>query len=299
MDARASTHVSSFEVRTSTKDPPKAKAETKDPEVTSPTPVEPEPTPVPSDRSPRQGRVFVEAQDLGDSGPALAGRANRAAADSIVAAGVAHTDAPAGPELRIVLSARDDGGYRLDYQIVYEGKPVDQGQGSSECQLCTENELIAHVEALSREVAPHLIVPEPEPVDPPKDDPPVVVGPAVGGTDDVDRPPLKALGKAGIGVLVVGVVAAGVGAGLVIRKPQHFREPSRATELTTTRPIGWAMLGSGVAVAVVGGVMLAVDLRRNKSKNTAAESSPEPKAEAALHPWVGAGSGGLSLRGRF
>ncbi len=285
------------------KDPVSAKAAAKDPKpvpepTVEPTP-KPEPTPVADDGPQLQGRVFVEAKGLNDDGGAvLAGRANRAADEAIVAAGVEPTSAAAGPELRIVIWPRDEGGYRVEYEIVYDGSPVEDGTGSSECQLCSDQELIEHIRSLASDASPRLTVPR----QPPDTPPPVEPDPPQGPEEPpIETPaPWGAMGKTGLALVIVGVVATGAGIGLGIRQPQHFDDPTRATELTTTRPVGWALLGGGVAVAVTGGILLGLDRRRARAEAAPPEhATATPKVEAALHPWFGPGSGGVGLRGRF
>ncbi len=253
---------------------------------------------------PRVGRIFIDADGLGAAGPVLAGRSMRMAQGALQDQGVTLTTAPAGPELRVVLTLRDGGGYRVEYQIVYDGKTIEAGTGGFDCQLCTEDELVEKVEALVIQVAPKLVVPtrekdpevakDPEPK--PKKDPV-----ADGSTDpivDEENDGLGGKGKAGVALLVVGGLGAIGGVVLVARKPKYFPvgDP-QASMIQTTRPPGWALLGGGVAAVVVGAVLLGIDRKQAKQRE-AARSKPK-KAEAKLHPWLGADGAGLGVYGRF
>ena len=261
---------------------------------------DPVPEPASVDGPPRVGRIYVDADALGDAGPVLAGRAMKVAEDGLQGQAVKITDAPAGPELRVVLSLRDSGGYRVEYEIVYDGEIVRDGTGGFDCQLCTEDELVEKVEALAVQVAPKLVVPEPEveqdlgPGD--------VTDPHGGGTGDdgggggtqdpirdEETGVLGKRGKIGVALLVVGVVGAGASVPFVVREPTELEDDP--TRVRNSRPLGGAALGAGMAVAVVGAVLLALDLRASKNKRS--------ESAAVVHPWVGVGSGGLGVVGRF
>ncbi|MEM9460923.1 MAG: hypothetical protein AAGF11_42560 [Myxococcota bacterium] len=117
-------------------------------------------------------------------------------------------------------------------------------------------------------------------------------------TNDSGRQPLAAMGKAGVGLLVVGGVVVNAGVALLIRQPTYFpRDDPQATYLTTTRPAGWALLGSGVATVVVGAVLLGVERSRARSRSNRVARSR--RRAVVAHPWVAPGSGGVGLLGRF
>lgn len=284
-----------------TKDP------VEDPGVTTPEadPGDPSVPPAGHDGPPRVGRIFVDADGLGDAGPVLAGRATRAAEGGLQGQAVTITDAPAGPELRVVLTMRDSGGYRVEYEIVYDGKTVEDGTGGFDCQLCTEDELVEKVEQLAIQVAPKLVVPEA------KTDPGPGPGPNGGGGGDlgpedgpgpdpiVDEDPgaLGGMGKAGVALLVVGGLGAIAGVTLVVLPPKTFPtgHPNAAL-IQTTRPPGWGVLGGGVAALVVGAVLLGLDRKQAKQRAVKAQGG---KAQARVSPWMGRHGAGLSVVGRF
>jgi hypothetical protein len=289
-----------------------AKSEAKDPgkgTATEKDPGDPSVPPPEHDGAPRQGQVFVDALGLGDAGPVIGGRATLVARGALEGQGVTITDPPGVPELQVTLKERDAGGYRVDYVIVYDGKTVKDGAGGFDCQLCTEDELVEKVEALAVQVAPKLVVPGPEAdTDPDPERDPDVKDPDGNGRRDpdpdggiVDDDPnrLGGKGKAGVALLVVGGLGAITGTVLVIRKPEYFEvgDPHAPTEYSTTRPPGWALLGGGVAVVVVGAVLLGLD--RKQAKQRAAAGVGGKKATAKLHPWFGPQGAGLGVHGRF
>jgi hypothetical protein len=259
----------------------------------------------PVDSPPRIGRIYVDADGLGSAGPVVGGRAMRAGRGSLEAQGVQITDAPAGPELRVVLTERSSGGYRVSYEIIYDGKTVKDGTGGFDCQLCTEDELVEKVEALAIQVAPKLVVPAPEkdpgpgPGPDPDPDPDPDLGPDPDGRDpgpavQDDPGRLGGKGKAGVALLVMGGVGAITGVSLVAIKPSPVEgDPREATKVESTRPVGGAVLGVGAAMVIVGAVLLGIDRKQAKRK------ASKTKAAAMVHPWFGPGAGGLGIHGRF
>lgn len=278
--------------------------------VTEKDPGDPSVPPPANDGPPRIGRVFVDASGLGDAGPVIGGRATLIGKGALQDQGVTHTDAPAGPELQVTLKERDAGGYRVDYVIVYDGKPTKNGSGGFDCQLCTEDELVEKVEALVIQVAPKMVVPKDEPDQGTGDGGGDVKDPDDGngggsghGNDpdpitDEDPGRLRGMGKAGVGLLVVGGIGAITGITLVVLPPTSFPtgDPN-AANLRTTRPPGFGVLGGGVAVLVVGAVLLGLD--RKQAKRRAAAGLPAKRSQALVHPWLGPEGAGVGVVGRF
>ncbi|MEX1361709.1 MAG: hypothetical protein AB1Z98_01175 [Nannocystaceae bacterium] len=244
----------------------------------------------------RVGRLYVDATALGETGPLLAGDATKRASECLVGEGVTLTDAPAGPELRIVVTPGEATGYDIAYEIVYDGEVIEDGAGASSCPLCTERELLDRIDAIAIEQAPKMVVPAPEVIVPePEPDP---------GLEPVeDEPPrkLEAMGIAGASLLGAGVLTLAAGTVLVIRQPTNFPagDPN-ADKIETTRPTGGILLGGGAVLAITGAVLLAIDLKRRKrSEDDAGPSVVEPKAEARVRPWFGRHGAGLGVAGRF
>lgn len=257
---------------------------------------------VQNDGPPRMGRVYVDADGLGDAGPVISGRAMRVARGALEAQAVTITEAPAGPELQVSLKTRDAGGYRVDYVIVYDGKPVKNGSGGFDCQLCTEDELVEKVEALAVQVAPKLVIPEPEQdpgTDTGDDTGPGEIEPETsgdeGGDPTTDGSPdgLGPKGKAGIALLVVGGLGAVAGVTLVVLPSKTFPagDPNAAYVRSTMPPGVGVLVGGGVAI-VVGAVLLGLDRKQAKQRRN-------DKATARLQPWLGSQGAGLSVAGRF
>lgn len=90
--------------------------------------------------------------------------------------------------------------------------------------------------------------------------------------------------KAGVALMVVGVVGAGVGVGLVAKKPVT-PDPFMAWETRSTRNPGIAMLAVGGAVLVTGVIVYALGRRQAKATQ--------------VTPVAGPGMYGLSWSGRF
>lgn len=267
-------------------------------------PGDPSVPPPPNDGPARIGRLFVDADGLGSNGPAIAGRAMRVGTGALEGQSVTITDAPAGPELRIKLTTRDAGGYRVEYEIVYDGKTVKDGTGGFDCQLCTQDELVEKVEALAVQVAPKLVIPKEEPEIGPGPGPDVD-GPGPdedgngggGGTvtppiTDDDPNALRGMGKAGVGLLVVGGLGTIAGITMVALPLKEFPAGhKRADQLQTTRPPGYAALGIGAGALIVGAVLLGLDRKQAKQR--------AKKTAALVHPWVGPRGAGIGVVGRF
>lgn len=283
----------------SSKSATKGEGAAKDPAAAK-DPGDPSVPPVTHDGPPRVGRVWVDAEGI-SGGAELAVRTMRAATGGLESQAVTITEALAGPELRVKLTERDAGGYRVEYEIVYDGKTIKNGTGGFDCQLCTEDELVEKVEALAIQVSPKLVVPQEEPgpdpdvKDPDADPDGLDIGPETDPNDpttDEDPSKLGIKGKAGIGLLVAGGVGTIGGVVLLAIKPIPVEDdPLRATMATSTKPFGGLVLGVGVAVLATGAVLLALDRKQAKAK--------PKKAAAMVHPWIGADGGGLGLSGRF
>ncbi len=253
---------------------------------------------VPDPDEERVGRVFVEADGLGEAGPVLAGRSTKVAEEALTAESVTLTDAPAGPELRITLSFRDAGGYQASYEIVYDNEVIEDGTGGFECQLCTEDELIEKVEALAKQVSPKLVVPkEPEP----EGEGGGGIEPNGGGGEsnttqppddgEVD-PPSKGLRAGGIALVVTGGLVAVGGVVLLVLPPSEVDEPSGDQQVVNTRPLGGLALGGGLVLAAVGATMWGIYAKRKK------DSGAKEKSVVVV-PWLDRGAAGVGVTGRF
>jgi len=161
------------------------------------------------------------------------------------------------------------------------------GPGARVASADAAKQQLAEIErSMPADVLPSVedVEDEPEPeVEPVREQP----------TRSEERVGLQGMGKAGVALLVVGGLGAIVGVSLVAVGPEHFPAGDPlADHIHTLRPPGWAVMGGGVAVLVVGAVLLGVD--RQQAKRRAAG-----KAEARVQPWLGPQGAGLGVVGRF
>lgn len=136
--------------------------------------------------------------------------------------------------------------------------------------------LPAALEQLSKPIA--TAEPDPSGVEPLPETPPTETTDPV---DDRKRASLGPMGKAGVGLVVAGVIGVGTGA-VVFGLGERFEtQPNRLDEDGKNyRPPGGAVLGVGGAVLVTGAVLLIVDRvqarRQGKSPRRSARLIPTP-----------------------
>lgn len=251
----------------------------------------------PESSAPVRAELEVDAVALGEDGEVIAQRI-RVRAEALLRS---HEVLPArtaeDPHLRLEIGPLegDDPGYRCKWTVLRAGKPVDGGTGASVCRLCTEDELLEHVDAAIErgisQLPPVSTTPVPavgptDPVAPTTDVPPRTV-------DDPPRPrraPLGTLGKAGVGVLAVGVGALVPGIVLAVLPDKVGIVGGNELDKRTisTRIPGIALAAGGGAAIIAGAVLLAVDRKRARSQ-----------ARLQVAPaWVRRGLG-ISIEGRF
>jgi len=213
-------------------------------------------------------RLQVDTSDLGGVGPVLKERIIERGSQVLRDEGIA-AGGVSDPVARITIAEQtgDDPGFA--YQIDLVINPTEEGQRWADtCSLCTEAELIAAIAADLEEVAAALRAyaaqraAAQETAAEKK-----AVAERASENEDVpastpeDRS-LDAKGKAGIGLLAAGVVAAGAGVGLVLAPARPLSEdPLRETY---TQPPGYAVLAVGGAAIVTGAVLLGLGLRDRK-----------------------------------
>jgi len=170
------------------------------------------------------------------------------------------------------------------------------------CETCTEGEMLDEVAALLGPMLSRAVVaaarggdgaaggPDSSESSEPAggDEEPAASSEAPATTDRArsDRAPLGTLGKVGIGLSVAGAVGLATGLGLALA-PDRVQSGSGGRTGVTTRPPGYALLGTGGAVLVTGIVLVALDRVRARRR------------AVALVPSVGAGGGLLVVTGRF
>lgn len=245
--------------------------------------------------APARASVQVDAAALGDASTSVAQRISSRANTQLREAEVL----PAGPgdpviEMTILPAPGGEGGYLIQVAMVRDGETVEGTRDALGCDLCTEGELVEKASGIIASLIAKIPRDEPadtpdpapagtadEPAQGPTETPPVDPG----AGDDAKRP--TALGWAGIGVGVAGLVMTGVGIPLAVTEEQ-FDDGGDVVREPVSNEVGYALIGVGAAAVVAGVVMLAVDLTRH------------PKTrKAALVPVLGPAFAGVSLTGRF
>lgn len=195
--------------------------------------------------------------------------------------------------------------YGIHFDVLNDGKLVQPGEQRVVCKYCNHSMIADKVAerlpgALER-LAKSNAGDDAEPVvDEPADDGTLAVeddgGKQPGGTErDVGRraPRSLVLRNAGLGVLIPGGVALGVGAGLALAGTREV-EPERPGELLERdyRPPGIAVAVIGAVATSVGvGLLIAHAVRNRGGKSSAPE-------RLTVSPLLGE-QAGVVLRGRF
>jgi hypothetical protein len=157
-------------------------------------------------------------------------------------------------DLTIAVRVREDPdepSYTFHIDGVRAGAPVGESI-AGECRLCTEGELVAAIET---RLADAIAAVEPTPAPATEPAPPAVVPPRA---DAQRRAPLGKAGIAGVTLLVGGAAALATGMGLAVAPVRDADDPRFDV---TTRPVGWALLGTGGAIAIAGAVLVGLDRR--------------------------------------
>jgi hypothetical protein len=185
-------------------------------------------------------------------------------------------------------------GYRCEFAVRRGDEVIHDTAGTSLCQLCTEDELVDHLEAAIERVVPQVPASTtPAPTTPTtsrrgRDVPPPSPHP----------PELRALGKGGLAIAITGGVALGVGVGLAAREP-----PADAKEPTTGRIAGIAVASVSLGLLIAGLTMVAVDMRRGhaaRDANAPTRAGRQGRKSAwRVAPSAGRASAGVVARGRF
>jgi hypothetical protein len=189
---------------------------------------------------------------------------------------------PDDPRIVVAIEplVQDGPGYRCRWAVYRGAVAIAGSEGTSLCKLCTETELVDHVEAAIERAVPQV---------PAQASPDTSVPPA----DVTERPAssgkLGTLGKAGIGIGVVGVAVLATGIGLAAVDPTR-NQSELGHEVGPTRPAGIALAVVGAAALISGVAMLVVDRHRARKRSA---------ARASLAPAHVRGGAGLWLVGRF
>ena len=182
------------------------------------------------------------------------------------------------PIVRIRVEVRGDENdtYALISDVVVNGQPLAGSTREILCSLCTEGETVERARGEMVRLVPFIRAQfRPPPPTPP---------PTIETRPPPPRRGLGRLGKPGVGLLVGGGMALGIGIGLVASPPRP--DPDNPLRQVSLRPAGFAMLGVGAAAIVTGAVLLILDQR-------------QARRVAQLAPLAAPGLTGLQLVGRF
>lgn len=194
--------------------------------------------------------------------------------------------------VHVAIDVRKVGLYGLTIHAENDGVRLESAVFESQCEQCLMDDLVEKTRvgidaqlAAIREADAAARAPS-DTATPPGDTgtqtPEDVAAPP---PDRSPAKPLRAMGKAGIGLLVVGAVGLGVGIGLAVRG----EKVDQGQELDTVDlgPPGYAILAVGGAALVTGAVLLGVDRVRAKRR------------AQAFAPLVGPRMVGFAVAGRF
>ncbi len=236
---------------------------------------------------PEHASVEIDTSDVGDEGPIIKRRIEERTGVVLRGRGVL----PARPQTDDPVVTIDidpltgpEPGYSFEIWSMIGEQPLGDKR-QVECTLCTESEVVARIEATMLE---HLetveLPPPPEESDEGAADPSPSPAEDDSGVDPSDPPTsdqdggrarLGKLGRAGVGLLSVGLGGVIAGSVLVALPPKV--NDDNPLEETTTRPPGFAVLGIGAAAALSGAIMLAIDRRRAKRRHTGRARRMDPR----------------------
>lgn len=221
--------------------------------------------------------IRVELADSVDDPELVTGWMREAAAAGLAAADVSPEAIPPGRSLVIEI-----GGSLLAYEYTVGVRVGAAWQGdlvSARCK-CNDDALVARVREAVTSVAPRLVGTA---------DATTSATTATQPASVADRPSkLGREGRAGVGLLAVGGATALGGVAVVVLGRRPSGPKAANTERGTGRDFraaGFAMLGAGAAVAIVGAVLLGRDRGRAKRAKVAVDAD--------------ARGAGLTLTGRF
>ena len=155
----------------------------------------------------------------------------------------------------------DEPGYVVTFELRAADGSAIAKPTELECRLCTETELVARVEA-ELEATIEILHEPGEPTDPTPAPAPAPAAALEQTPADATTDPRGSVGMlaGGISLLVVGGGCLGAGVGLAIPEPRV--DEDNPLDLITTRPVGYALLAGGVALATTGAVLTAIAVKR-------------------------------------
>jgi hypothetical protein len=223
-------------------------------------------------RGPVHAELVIEVE-LGEGSAVIADRVRKRADELLRKREVQPSRGAQDPRLVVrITPVSGTPGYDCSVSLHDTKGPIPNTELTTACNMCTEGELIDHVEKAIDGVIPQIPVetaPPPDPkVDPDTTPTTTAITP---DTEPRDRS-LTPIGKAGIGVAALGLAGAVAGA-VVMTRPTKEVDDELETDRTEYRVPGIAVLAGGLGVLVVGIALIAVDRARVKKRGNQTASS--------------------------
>ena len=188
-------------------------------------------------------------------------------------------------------------GYRCMFALRRDDATIGDTEGTSLCQLCTEDELVEHLMAAIERVVPQVPASSGRSTDTTTSSRGRDVPPPSART-----PELRALGKGGLAAAITGSVGVGVGVGLAVRDVPG--DGDRGLRIG-----GIAIASISVGLLIAGLTMVAIDLRRGHAERATQASArlsrraslrgSRGRATWRLSPTAGRTGAGMAVGGRF
>lgn len=245
--------------------------------------------------------VEVDASSIDPEGPGITRQLGGKVSAALTEQGISVDDAAAN-HLRIEVRQTSVMSYDVAFMVEVGGKAVEPGLEHVTCNRCP---LVRMDEAVLDKLPDALALmeqaSEPErAVEAPTAEEPKVSELPEDAAEPLQEEPSqpskkgRALGPVGIAGIAMGTVGLGgviAGASLLAKGANRTQDPltPEIGELEDFRPAGRVWLGAGVAAAMVGGMLLIVDLRVLQRRRSTVAVSP------VLSPMYG----GLAVEGRF
>jgi hypothetical protein len=223
----------------------------------------------------------IDTADAGPSGPIIVSRMDELGNLELRRAEILPSRLGNDPVIRIRVSLQPGASdvFLIRSDVAVRGQTLEGSSHDVLCSLCTESEVVERARAEIVRLVPYVRAqfraPPPKPDPEPDPRPEVPAGPV----------PLSTMGKAGVGLLAGGTVAAAAGLGLSLAKEPT--DPDDPTAQINIHPAGYAVLAIGAAALVTGAVLLGLD-RRQASRRS-----------VQVAPTAAPGTAGLVLFGRF
>lgn len=211
---------------------------------------------------PARASVEVDTSALGDDGVALDQRLTTHTQNVMREAEVLPATSEDDPKIVVRVEALPDGaGYRCYYDGRRRGAVIEGSDATSECRLCTDDELAAHIGGGVERLVVRLFADEAEAKAPPS----AIRDPrSVPTLDEPVRWQIGVLGQTGIGLSVGGGFVFGAGLGLALAESLILKDTRKET--TPTGTAGLAVATVGVVALGTGITLMLIDRHRNRRR---------------------------------